>query len=232
MIGIFSRVGAAVITSIVPPAVGDQVRVESGQWQSAAGGEFKITALSGFAGANGMASDEGAGSFQSFCLEFGSPIQTGPGSGPTPANEYNFVMGTAAVPGGSPGPSDTISFETAYLYTQFRTGALSEYVYAGDPADRKLTAGALQEAIWFLEGEVAGLSSQLAADWVAEAQAAVAGTGWGATLGNVRVLVLTRAGNEFQDVLTLIPLPAAGWIGLAGLAAIPVIHARRRAPRG
>jgi hypothetical protein len=229
MIGIIARVGAVVMASIIAPAHGDQIKVEDGAWRNTlnGGGEFKITTLSGFAGVNGLASDE-PGTFQTFCLEIGSAINTGPGSSGT-ANVYDYTLGNAAVPGG-PGASDPVGFETAYLYTQFRMGVLSDYAFNGTAEDRKASAAALQSALWYLEGEISLVSGQ-AADWVAQAQAAVApGGSWGETLGLVRVLVLSQGGNDRQDVLTLVPLPAAAWVGLAGLAAIPVIRARRRVP--
>lgn len=217
------RVVGICLASSVQPLHGDQIKIVANDFQSGSGGEFRIQTVSGFAGANGLASDLSTDTFQSFCLENGT-------YGGFP-DTYDYTMGTASAAGGAGGPSpDPISFATAYLYTQFRTGQLSNYSYGA--TGRLDSAKALQIAIWTLEDEYPGgvPANAQAAAWVTEALAAVSGGSWGQTLGLVRVLVLTQAGNERQDVLTLIPLPAAAWMGIAGLAVLPVIRARRRVP--
>ncbi|MBI5863620.1 MAG: hypothetical protein HZB38_03745 [Planctomycetes bacterium] len=140
--------------------------------------------------------------------------------------------------------NDQISAQTAYLYSQFRAGTLSNYSYGGS---RTASADELQEAIWRLEGELSGANGQAAA-WIAEANAAVATGGswydqWGNGaggydglnfLGNVRVLNLTwgssrnghYAGENAQDQLTLIPAPGAALLGAIGLALLRSLKRR------
>lgn len=216
-----------------PISRGNLLRVEGGSWQSGGGGEFKITALSGFAGLNGLPSDPlGGDSFQSFCLERNRVLHLGPGSSGH-ANEYGFVMGTAAVAGGYGGGSpDPISAATAFLYTQFRMGTLSGYAFGGTNEERAASAESLQIAIWTLEDEYGGSTipapaNAQAEQWVADALAAAAGS-WGQTLGLVRVLVLSQNGTDSQDVLTMIPLPPAVWGGLAALGGIVAFRRGRR----
>jgi hypothetical protein len=230
---------AAVVAALggwLSAASADSIRVEGGPWQSGAGGEFKVTTLSGNAGVTGLPSDPlGAGTFQSFCLERDSIVNLGPGLSGV-ANVYNYVVGTAAFAGGYGGggpEGDPISAATAYLYTQFRMGQLSAYAYNGTDDERKASAKALQIAIWALEDEYfgTGLNAQPAnaqADaWILEANNAVAGA-WGNTIGNVRVLVLTQGENAAQDILTLIPLPPAAWTGVASLVGLGTLGAIRR----
>ena len=237
MIANLVRLSVAVVVSSVQPLSADSIRVEGGPWQSGAGGEFKITTLSGFAGVTGRASDTlGVGTFQSFCLERNALIATGPG-GSGQANVYNFTMNSAAVTGGYGGGNpDPISAATAYLFTQFRDGLLAGYMFSGSNAQRQGSAEALQIAIWTLEDEYGGAGGPApvnaqASQWVAAAHAAVAGT-WGNTVGLVRALNLSQDGNGRQDVLTLIPLPPAAWMGLAGLVGVTVMKARRRVSQG
>jgi hypothetical protein len=49
---------------------------------------------------------------------------------------------------------DNISIGTAWLYSQFRAGTLANY-FTGT---RQANAGALQDAIWYLEGETTTLA--------------------------------------------------------------------------
>ena len=201
----------------------DTIRIEEGQFRgTAGGGEFKATVLDG--SSTGL-----SGVFQTFCLEKNEPINTGSGSGT--ANVYDFTLSTVATNGGSGGPSpDPLSFASAYLYTMFRNGTLSNYAFNGTTAERIASADALQVALWSLEEEFSGTPSDpQAAAWVAEALAAVANASvWGQTLGDVRVMTLTQNGNNFQDMLTLIPLPPSAWMGLASLAGVGIMQARRR----
>ena len=86
----------------------------------------------------------GIGSFQTFCIEETEFI-----SGY--AAIYNAQLNTNAMYG-SVGPGgDAVSKGTGWLYSQFASGVLASYDYSG--ATRTTSAGLLQNAIWWLEGE-------------------------------------------------------------------------------
>jgi hypothetical protein len=69
----------------------------------------------------------------------------------TPGNSYYYTISQAAIHGGIPGGSDPISRGTAWLCGLFATGNLPGYNYTGPNGNT--SAGDLQAAIWFLEGE-------------------------------------------------------------------------------
>lgn len=104
-------------------------------WGNGPGGEFTVTVTSGLGSIT-------AGSFQSFCIETSEFINFG--------GNYNANINSAAVKGSQP-VSDPLSVGTAWLYYQFRLGTLAGYTYSG--AGRNASADALQDAIWWLEGE-------------------------------------------------------------------------------
>jgi hypothetical protein len=171
--------------------------------------------------------------FTTFCLEHGEGInshhQTNGDVSLAQRTVYDWVLNTAAVAGG-PGAvngSDPLDFRTAYLYTQFYNGVLNNFDYTvglGREADGK----SLQLAIWYLEDEVTvGELDVKAAAWVTEATLA----GW-TNLGNVRVMnVYTASGANAQDLLVMVPLPPAAWLGLglmSAMGAVGIIRRRRR----
>jgi len=93
-------------------------------------------------------------SFQTFCLEISEPIE----ADVTYEVTFSDRARAGGVTGGGP-MGDPISVGTAWLYQEFIKGTLEGYDYApGDinpPADhRQLSAGYLQYAIWWLEGEI------------------------------------------------------------------------------
>jgi hypothetical protein len=118
---------------------------------------------------------------------------------------------------------DPLSPQTAWLYTQFRANTLAGYDYAG--AGRWQSANALQNAIWWFEGELASNPNNL---FVMAANAAVAG-GW-TGLGQVRVMNLYFPdGREAQDQLALVPEPAT--LSLVGVGVAWAVRRRLRALR-
>jgi hypothetical protein len=204
---------AALIIGAAASAQADSIRLDTSTYSSGIGGEFRATQISGYAGQLGGSTSLSAGSFQTFCLEHGENFR--------PGDIYNLTLNTAAVFGGTGGGSDPLDDRTAYLYTMFRAGTLAGYDYG---AGRQASAGQLQDAIWFLEAEAGGVNNGFVA--LANAAVSFGGDWYGRGLGNVRVLNLSN--EEFlhaQDQLTMIPLPLAASMGLAG---IPGLALRRR----
>lgn len=185
-------VGLAAATSI---ASAGTVRVFYTPFQAGNGGEFRIVNVHGNSGQRGMVSDitsanpynlqGGDGStvgyasnddFQSFCIERNENVSNN--------TLYTFQIEAGSRNGGYFGGNpDTIGNATAWLYTQFRRGTLSQYAYNGagvaatagiyaategfatwsqaagaadtnQEARRERAARTLQTAIWFLEGEL------------------------------------------------------------------------------
>lgn len=179
----------------------------------------------------------GSGSFQTFCLEkfeyFGSNTQNLYVKSVSTATQ-NATGGPSTatkVSGGAAG-SDSLSAQTAYLFTQFYS---NQATYAGT---RDL-ANSMQRAVWFLEGELAGSDltaynlDTKAKEWVTAANTAVSNGLWSG-LGNVRVLNLyTNASytSHSQDQLymvTAVPEPQTYALMLAGLGLIGTIARRRK----
>ena len=104
--------------------------------------------------------------FQTFCIEYNEEF--------TPGTSYSVGVSQNAMYGSQPPTGDPISIGTAWLYSQFAAGTLTGYNYAYG-GSRTSTAGALQEAIWWLESEPNGSNTGLAGTFLAEAQAAVGG---------------------------------------------------------
>jgi len=185
------------------------------------GGEFNVGPASGpalqAAGVNqGVGSALDANSFQSFCVEFNEHVK--------PGDTYVYNVNSGAVKGGVSGQIPSSTFDpldpkTAYLYTQFINGTLTGETAGGAPttaydytvgSGRVASAGALQNAIWYIEGEVASLDAGLATEFYNAAVNAAP-----TDIGKVRILNLFKAdggGNITsynQDQLVIIPTPAA-----------------------
>ena len=154
-----------------------------GPVHSASGGEF-------------IATTSANGTFKTFCIErieyigFNTP--------------YNYSISGGAMQGGvSGGNPDPISFGSAYLYNQFRVGALAGYSSASSTDQTNL-----QEAFWMLEGEItykanvyiAAAKSTLS---VTDAQMIADGNG---IYGVKAMNVTTLAGGIAQDQLIKIPV--------------------------
>ncbi len=190
----------------------DTLLFEYSPYHSGIGGEFKLTPLGGAnAGATGLTADLSLDSLESFCMQSDELI--------APGSIYRFEINTG-VP--SSGGFDPLDDRTAYLYTYFRNGVLPGFDYG---AGRTASSGALQDAIWFIEGESLGVNNA----FVAQANAAVGPGGvWeGKGIGGVRVLNLFSLDRiDAQDQLTIVP--GSGAIALAGAAGLLGSRRRRR----
>lgn len=155
-----------------------------------------------------------ADTFLTFCLEKNEYFTPG-------QNLYVKAVNTAAVNGGVGGPNpDPISAQTAYLYTMFRTGALSGYDFVNTGATRVASANSFQKAIWYLEEEITyGETDAQAQAWITAANTAVSSSAW-TGIGNVRVLNLYQDANfttRAQDQLYLLPVPEPEIYAMMGL---------------
>lgn len=178
------------------------------------GGGFRLTHVSGYVGQMGGRGGT-ANSFITFCIELVEFVGN---------HQYRAVISDHA---STRPPPPALNPKTAALYYEFRKGGDFGLAAASGGAWTTSLTDSLQRAIWHSEGLA---SSGYGSD--ANAQAMVA---WAAQKvsdspdfgSKVRVLQMTRVSNgeAGQDLLTIIPLPSAGGLAMAGLLAI---GARRR----
>ena len=134
-------------------------RNSTGSGPGAYGGEFTLidTGLDLSAYTTDTSGIIGADSFQTFCIEYNEHIYRG--------QTVTYALNTQAVMGGAGGPSpDPVSQGTAYLYSRFASGDLASSGFDYSLAGRALSAGLLQEAIWYLEEEIALTAAEMAAN--------------------------------------------------------------------
>jgi hypothetical protein len=138
--------------------------------------------------------------FQTFCIEYNEEF--------TPGTSYSVGVSQKAMYGNQPVNGDPISIGTAWLYSQFAAGTLSGYNYVYG-ATRTSTAGALQQAIWWLEAETGGVKNSfvtLAETVLGLNDTTIKNNANGAY--NVRALNLGASGAVQDQLVIVVPEPA------------------------
>jgi hypothetical protein len=211
-----------------------------GPYQTGLGGEFTLLAGDGLGWVlNGYAEGKTKdvinvpgttkldGTFQTFCVEENEYIY--------PSTTLDATISNGAINGGKTGGDpDPLSIGTAWLYYNFATGGMADYIYSDHS-----TAGDLQNTIWWLEGEAGDpgatnvFRNDVLAKFTNEAGATADNNGqykvavlnlW--QLGHAGDLTKDANGNYIyvrQDQLVVTPIPGAllllgpGLIGLVGI---------------
>jgi hypothetical protein len=208
------------------PAVQAQMQItlyqDLSNYSYSDGGEFNAVpdaallsvnpALAGYAPATADLTT-GNPNFQTFCIETGEYFYPGTTYNVTISDEIMYDGGL--FPSGSP-----ITMGTAWLYSQFAAGTLSGYDYT-EGSGRTATAGDLQQAIWYLQGEETSLvNGGSGADGTAfynAAETVLGGTINNAANGAYGVVALNlwvpnpdgSNGAGAQDQLMVVPDPSA-----------------------
>ena len=124
-----------------------QLKIDYGSRHSGVGGEFNISSADFSPAALGYAPNAIMNSgFETFCVEMNEYF--------TPGSTYYYGISDGAVNGGiSGGNPDPVSRGSAWLYSQFAHGTLAGYDY-NTLGGSSTSAASLQQAIWWLEGEI------------------------------------------------------------------------------
>lgn len=190
-------------------AAGDVIQLSKANNNDISGGAFNASVVSG--------PNSGA-SFVTFCLEKTEYVTM---------NTNAFVGGVTDHTVSASGSPDFLSAETAWLFTQYSNNV------AGFTINSTTTNAAMQNAFWYLEGEVAlNALDSTAQSWVTQAQNAVSSHAWTGT-GNAKVINLYTDANHSshaQDQLVMmapVPEPETYAMLLAGLGVMGMVARRR-----
>lgn len=174
--------------------------------------------------------------FETFCVEIDEEF--------SPGGTYNTSLGNTIIPGGA-----ALTIGTAYLYSQFAQGTLSGYQY-GTGTARETSADELQDAIWYLQGEVTSAGNHFtmgsgngyqggnylynfggtgfnpASDpFVNLVQTMFGANATASDAGNnygVQVLELSSAGGYNQDQLVYCPVPEPATFAAGAIPLVPL----------
>lgn len=242
MIGVIISIQMAAAAAYTVTTTGDH---GYGPYQAGSGGEFTLTpntdlywVLSNY---DSKALLYGNTAFQTFCLEKSETI-----AGNT---TYSATLSNAAIRGGvgGSGTADPISIGSARLYYEFAKGkftglgSMPLYNYlatnATEVAARKASANALQQTIWWLEGEITDqplniFTSYILGAYTTEDERIAAVTAARAdnsqfSLFPVMALNLSKEGDLYsQSQFVVTPIPASIWLIGTGLVGLAVIRRR------
>ncbi|HRY47665.1 MAG TPA: hypothetical protein P5186_06430 [Candidatus Paceibacterota bacterium] len=135
--------GACMATQVQATYDG-RLKIEAGTYRGGDGGEFDVTIQTRVGDGGGLPT-----SFTTWCIEKNEYITLG--------STYYYEVSSAAVEGGSDGPTpDPISKGSAYLYWLYTTG----FVDSSYKVDSDDEAGDFQDAIWWLEQELASVNNK------------------------------------------------------------------------
>ncbi len=182
---------------------------DTGNYSYGNGGEFQAV---GDAGLNSVVNWSAYASstavkddyFQTFCTE--QLEYFNPGSSYSVSSIGNNALYNAGGPPGVP-----ITLGVAYLYSQFASGGLAAYGYVYNyGANRVASAGNLQEAIWYLLGELGDNAQLTGTALLALQNSGIAEANWTAAANGafgVQDMVLSQPGQAQDQLVITVPEP-------------------------
>ncbi|MGH7132257.1 MAG: hypothetical protein ACREJO_09965 [Phycisphaerales bacterium] len=199
-------------------ASAQSVTLNTGAYTASPGGEFYATPISF---PSTPVSLTNLGYFETFCLEHTENF--------APGGTYLVDFATYAVGGGGGAVAgqDPLDERTAYLYSFFINGILPGYDYSNGLGQRTANAGALQNVIWFLEGEAVPPPVSAYELFLFAFSAGGIGQGLsGVQVANLHTLDAQGVRTDNQSQLVMF-VPGPGAAGLLGLAALGLVRRRR-----
>jgi hypothetical protein len=212
---------ALAVTQPSASALTMQLKIDYGSRHSGVGGEFNISSADFNPVAMGYTANTIVNSgFETFCVEKNEYFN--------PGSTYYYSISDGAINGGiSGGNPDPLSIGSAWLYSQFAHGTLAGYDYS-TLGGSSTSAASLQEAFWWLEGEVSGQNFANSFETAVVGQFGSATNAMANNNGSYGVAVVNIWGDArhtqlAQDQLVLAPVPDGGTtalllgMGLVGL---------------